>query len=185
MQEPRCDLRSEQGLPSYGWWRVKILNGGRSIGRAKKEGRNSYRGVWYWFYGKSPKQTVLRAGQTVLYMHPALNLLHHGPVCSHVQCRNAGWQCTGCYCWGKCRNKGQLIPSPTTTRGLLGIFPGGADPPATNLSAPTLPVQSPTSSYLRALSVDGSRGQSTRGGILPVGTKMSAIRQAGLWRAGW
>ena len=31
------------------------------------------------------------------------------------KCCNAGRQCTGCYCWGKNRNKGQLMPSPTTT----------------------------------------------------------------------
>ena len=52
-----CDIRSEQGRPSYGWRRVEILDGGRAIGRAKKEGRNSYGGVWYWFYSKLLKQT--------------------------------------------------------------------------------------------------------------------------------
>ena len=40
--------------------------GGQAIGRAKKEGRNSYRGFWYWFYGKSPRQTGPRAGRAVL-----------------------------------------------------------------------------------------------------------------------
>ena len=56
------------------------------------------------------------------------------------KCRNAGQQCTGCYCWGKCRNKEWLMPSPTTTPGLLGIFPRGADLPATDLRATTPPV---------------------------------------------
>ena len=36
VQEPCCNLRSEQGRPSYGWRRVAISNGGRAIGRAKK-----------------------------------------------------------------------------------------------------------------------------------------------------
>ena len=44
---------------------------------AKKEGRNSYGGVWYRFYGKSPnKQTGPRAGRAVLQLHPELDLLH-------------------------------------------------------------------------------------------------------------
>ena len=37
-------------------------------------------------YGNFPnKQTGLRAGLAVLQLHPALNLLHHGPVCSLVR----------------------------------------------------------------------------------------------------
>ena len=62
MKDPRCDLQSEQERPSYGWQRVELLDGGRAIERAKKEGRNSYGGVWYRFYGKLPnKQTGPRA----------------------------------------------------------------------------------------------------------------------------
>ena len=81
VREPRCNIRLEQGRPSYGWQRFEIIDGGRAIGRAKKEGRNSYGGVWYWFYNKSPnKQAGLRAVQLVLQLHPSLNLLHHGPV---------------------------------------------------------------------------------------------------------
>ena len=49
------------------------------------EGRNSYGGVWYWFYGKSLNQTGPKAGQEVLQLHPILELLHHGPVRSSVQ----------------------------------------------------------------------------------------------------
>ena len=45
------------------------------------ERRNSYWVVWYKFYGKSfICQTGLQAGQAVLYLHPELDLLHHGPV---------------------------------------------------------------------------------------------------------
>ena len=44
VQEPRCYLLLEQGRLSYGWLRVAISDGGRAIGRAKKEGRNSYGG---------------------------------------------------------------------------------------------------------------------------------------------
>ena len=85
MRVPRCDIRSEQGRPSYGWRRVEILDGSRAIGRAKTEGRNSYRGVWYWFYDKSLKQTGTRAGQAVLWLHLALDLLHYGPVRASVR----------------------------------------------------------------------------------------------------
>ena len=38
-------------------------------------------GGWYKFYGKSSIcQTGPRAGQAVLLLHPALDLLYHGPV---------------------------------------------------------------------------------------------------------
>ena len=80
VQDPRYNLRSEQGQPSYGWRCVKIIDGGQAIGRAKKEGRNSYGGVWYQFYGKLLRPTGWRDGQAVLQLHPALDLLHHGPV---------------------------------------------------------------------------------------------------------
>ena len=37
-------------------------------------------------YGKlSVKQTGLQAGQAVLQLHPALDLLHHGPVFTSLQ----------------------------------------------------------------------------------------------------
>ena len=82
-----------------------------------------------------------------------------GPSNRECKCRNAGQQCTGCYCWGKCKNKGQLMPPPTTMRGLLGPFPQGADPPTTDPCATTLPVRFPTSSSLREISAarDGGR----------------------------
>ena len=70
----KCFLRCAKGQQmcasggrlSYGWRCVEILNGGLAIGRTKKEGRNSYRGVWYWFYGKSTNQMGPRAGRAVL-----------------------------------------------------------------------------------------------------------------------
>ena len=62
-----------------------ISDGGRAIGREKTEGRNSYGGVWYGFYGKSSQPTGLRDGRAVLQLHPALDLLHHGPVREGVQ----------------------------------------------------------------------------------------------------
>ena len=82
-----------------------------------------------------------------------------GPSARACECRNAGRQCTGCYCWGKCRNKGRLMPSPNTVQGLLGHFPQVADPPANDPRATTPPVQLPTSSSLRAIlaAVDGGR----------------------------
>ena len=85
VQDPRCDLRSEQGRPSYSWRRVAISDGARALGRAKKEGRNSYWGVWYSFYGKSSKPTGPRDGRAVLQLHSALDLLHIGPVREGVQ----------------------------------------------------------------------------------------------------
>ena len=75
-----------------------------------------------------------------------------GPSARACKCRNAGRKCTGCYFWGKCKNKCRLIPSPTTTRGLFGIFPRGADPPANNPRVTTLTVRSPKSSSLQAIS---------------------------------
>ena len=50
-----------------------------------KKGREELlRVVWYSFYGESPQQTGPRDGQVVLQLHPALDLLHHGPVCEGV-----------------------------------------------------------------------------------------------------
>ena len=45
-------------------------------------------------------------------------------------------------------------------RGLLGHFPRGADPPANDQRATTLPVGSPTSSSLRAISAARAGGRS-------------------------
>ena len=100
---------------------------------------------------------------------------------AHVcECHNAGQQCTGCYCWGKCRNKGRLMSSPTTTRGLLGIFPRGPDLPATNPSATTLPVQPPTSLSLRAISAAESWERGARG----MANSRKGPREEGERRAG-
>ena len=85
VREPCCDLRSEQGRPSYGWRRVAISDGVWAIGMAKKEGRNSYGRGWYSFYGKSSKPMGPRYGRAVLQLHPALDLLHHRPVCDFVR----------------------------------------------------------------------------------------------------
>ena len=53
--------------------------------------------------------------------------------------------------------------SPKTTRGLLGIFPRGADLTATDLHATTLPIQLPTSLSLWAISAAKVGGRSARG----------------------
>ena len=37
-------------------------------------------GGFYCFYGKLSQLTGLRDGQAVLQLHPALDLLHHGPL---------------------------------------------------------------------------------------------------------
>ena len=85
VQDTYCDLPSEQGWPRYGWRRVEILESGWAIGRAKKKGKNSLGGVWYWFYGKLLNQTGPRDGRAVLQLHPALDLLYHGPGRARVQ----------------------------------------------------------------------------------------------------
>ena len=86
-----------------------------------------------------------------------------GPSARACEFRNAGRQCTGCYFWGKCHNKGRLMPSSTTARGLLGHFPQGADPPAIDPRVTTPPLRSPTSLSLREISAAGAGGRSARG----------------------
>ena len=81
-------------------------------------------------------------------------------VCKYC---NAVRKCKGCYCWGKCRNKGRVMPSPTTSRGLLSIFPQGADLPATDPSATTPPVLLPTYFSLQAISAARVGGRGVRG----------------------
>ena len=56
------------------------------------------------------------------------------------------------------------MPSPTTTRGLLGLFPQGAELPATDPGATTLPVRLPKSSSLWVILAAGAWGKSARGG---------------------
>ena len=65
--------------------------------------------------------------------------------------RNSGRQCTGCYCWGRCKNKGRLRPSPTTARVLLGHFLHGADPSAVCQCASPSLVWLPISPSLREI----------------------------------
>ena len=69
-----------------------------------------------------------------------------GPSEWACECRNAGLTCTGCMCWAKCRNKGRILPSPTTVRGLLGHFLCGTIHP--NLS---LPVRASKNSSMQAI----------------------------------
>ena len=56
------------------------------------------------------------------------------------------------------------MPSPTTTRGLLGLFPQGADPPTIDTRATTLLVRSPTYLSLQEILTAGAGGRSARGG---------------------
>ena len=52
VRDPYCDLWSYKGRLIYVWRRVGLSDNGRVIWRGEKEGRNSYRGVWYMFYVK-------------------------------------------------------------------------------------------------------------------------------------
>ena len=55
--------------------------------------------------------------------------------------------------------------SPNTARGLLGIFPLGADPPATDQRATTPPIRLQSSLSLRAILAAGARGRGAQGGV--------------------
>ena len=63
------------------------------------------------------------------------------------------------------------MPSPTTARGLLGHFPQGADPPATDQCATTPPVRLLTSLSLRAISTAGTGGRGAGQGERPQETE--------------
>ena len=56
------------------------------------------------------------------------------------------------------------MPSPTMERGLLRIFPRGADPTTTDHRATTSLVQLPTSFSLQAISAAGAGGRGAWGG---------------------
>ena len=148
VQEPRCDIRSEQRRPRYGWRRVDIIDGGRAIRRAKKEGRNSYGGFGNVYTVSRPSRRAREMVERCCMGTRHLTCSTLVPSARECECRNAGRQCTGCYCWGKCKNRGQLMPSPMTTQGLLGHLPRGAELPANDRRATTPPVRSLTSSSL-------------------------------------
>ena len=108
-------------------------------------------------------------------MQPAFDLIHPGPPSCACRCRNTGRQCTGFFSWGRCRNKGWLMLPHTTLRGLLGIFPWGVDPLATNLRTTALPVQSPTSSSFQAI----SSARSGQGGAQGGADRCKSLRDGG------
>ena len=58
------------------------------------------------------------------------------------------------------------MPSPTITRGLLGLFPQDADPPANNPRVTTQYVRLPTYFSLREKSAARAGGRSARGGAI-------------------
>ena len=78
-----------------------------------------------------------------------------GPSTRVCKCRNAGRQCMGCYCWGRCKKKGWVILSPTTARVLIGHFPRGVEPATVIQCASPPPVWSPT--YLSLWAILASR----------------------------
>ena len=87
-----------------------------------------------------------------------------GPSARACECRNAGRQCTGCYFWGWFKNRGRLMPSPTTSRGLLGLFARSVDLPASDQQTSPQPVRLTTSLSLREILAAEAGGGGTRGG---------------------
>ena len=164
VREPCQNLRSEKGQRSYGWRRVGLFCGGRVIRRAKKEGRKSY-------VGFSICSTLSRPSRRQVHepVDQCFSCTRHltcstvGPSARECEYRNAGRQCTGCYCWGRCKNKGRLMPPPTTARGLLGNLPRGADLHTTEQSDSPPPVRLSTSLSLRAILAARARGGGARG----------------------
>ena len=110
--------------------------------------------------------------------------------------RNAGRKRTGCYCWGRCKNKRQLMLSSTTARGLIGNFPPGAEPPAVGQCSSPLPVWLPTTLVLigdiggqgRAILAAGAGGGGTRGGMagrkIPRDSRIGGRGAGGPWKEG-
>ena len=82
-----------------------------------------------------------------------------GPSAQAYKCCNAGRPCTGCYFWGRCKNRGQLMPSLATARGLLGVFP------ARRRSSRHRPVcNNPARSIADIFVLTSNRGRGTWGG---------------------
>ena len=88
--------------------------------------------------------------------HPACSTT--GPSAQACKFRNAGRHCTGCYCWGRCKNRVRLMPSPPEARRLLGHFLRSAYPPSIDQFASPPPIQLPTSLSLWAISAAGAGG---------------------------
>ena len=136
-----------------------------SSGGLKTEWRNSYGGVGIFSTVSSPSSRRVREP-----IKQFCSCTHHsicstaGPSSQACKCRNSGRHCTGCYLCGRCKNRGRIMPSPTTARGLLGHFLRGVDPPATDQRAPTRPVRLPTSSSIRVILAAGAGGRCARGG---------------------
>ena len=83
------------------------------------------------------RQTGLRYSVAVMQLHPALDLLQHGPVRQGVRVLQLPLAVQG-DCWGWCKNRSRFMPPTTTERGLLGQFPPGADLPIADQLALTL-----------------------------------------------
>ena len=149
VRKPFCNLRSEQVQKSYGWQRVRLSDGGRFIGRAKEEGSTVIRPS-----SRQVHEMVERCCSCTWHSIYSTT----GPSARACKCCNAGRQCTGCYCRVRCKNRGQMMMSSTTVRFLLGKFPRGVDLPVTDQRASPLPVRSPTSLSLRAISEVRARG---------------------------
>ena len=86
-----------------------------------------------------------------------------GPSTRVCKCCNSGWQCTGCYCWGRCNNRGWLMPSPTTARSLPGHFLRIADLPTVNQRDSPPPIWLPTFLSLCEILATGAGGGGVRG----------------------
>ena len=100
----------------------------------------------------------------MLHLHPSLDLLHRGPVRLGVQILQRRPAVHWVLLLGPVKNREQLMQSPAMASGLIGNFPRGADPPATDQHAPPPHIQLPTSSSLRAILAAEFGGRGAQGG---------------------
>ena len=83
-----------------------------------------------------------------------------GPSARLCKFRNSGRQCTRCYCWESCKNKGRLMPSLTMVRGPARTLPALHRPTYSRpvCLTPACPV---TKIFVPTGDIDG-RGQGRR-----------------------
>ena len=132
----------------------------------KKEGRKSYGGGFGIFstVSRPSVRQVCEPFERCCSCTRTLTCSTTGPSARAWECLNAGRQYTGFNCWVRCKNRGRIILSPITARGLLGHFLHGVDSPTVNQRASPPPVQSPIFLSLREISAAGTGQEGAWGG---------------------